>query len=114
MKFLFHDGDQDVDAERDPDLGFHGVVAGAVKRFDAQVLLDPAEEQFDLPTLGVERGDSRGGKLEMIGQEDKGAVVGRVVKFDPPQFGGIISARGGTRWAHGLIATHAGGEVDRM
>ena len=63
MKFLFHDGHQDIDAERNPDLGFYGVIAGAVKRFDPQVLFDPAEEQFDLPALGVERGDGRGGQL---------------------------------------------------
>ena len=75
MKFLFHDGHQDIDAERDPDLRFHGVVAGAVKRFDPQVLFDPAEKQFDLPTFGVERGDGRGGKLEVVGQEDKGAGI---------------------------------------
>jgi len=112
MKFFFHDGHQDVNAHGDPDLRFHGVVARAVESFDPQVLFDPAEEQLDLPALGVERGDGRGGKLEMVGEENEGAVVGRVVEFDAPQFGGIISARGGTRRAHGLVAAHAGGEVD--
>jgi len=112
MKFFFHDGDQNVNAHGDPDLRLHGVVAGAVESFDPQVLFDPAEEQLDLPALGVERGDGGGGKLEMVGQKNKRAVVGRVVKFDPAQFGGIIAARGSTRRAHRLVAAHAGGEVD--
>ena len=77
MKFLFHDGHQDVGAKRDSDLGFYRVVVGAVESFDLEVLLDPAKEQLDLPALGIERGDGRGGQLEMIGQENKSAVVGK-------------------------------------
>ncbi len=53
-----------------------------------------------------------GGKLEMIGQENERAVVGCVVKFDAAQFGGILVAGIDSRRAHGLVAAHAGGEVD--
>lgn len=81
MKFLFYDGHQDVDADRDSDLGFHRVVARAVKRFDPQVLFDPAEGQLDLPALGVECGDRCSRKFEVVGLEDKGVVVDRVVKI---------------------------------
>ena len=31
------------------DLGFDGVLGSSEEAFDAQVLLDPFEEQFDLP-----------------------------------------------------------------
>ena len=50
----------------------------------------------------------------MIGQENKGAVVDRVVEFDPAQLGGIVVVSVNACRAHGLIATHAGSEVDGM
>ena len=43
---FLHDSDQHVCADGDPDLRLHGVLAGAQKCLDAQVLLDPLEEQL--------------------------------------------------------------------
>ena len=43
-ELLFDNGHQDVDRDRHPDLRLDGVLGGAVKGFDAQVLFDPAEE----------------------------------------------------------------------
>ena len=43
-QFTFHDRDQDVDADCDPNLRLHGVRTGAVEGFDSQVLLDPFEK----------------------------------------------------------------------
>ena len=48
---LFDDGNEDVDRHGDPDLRFDGVFGGAEERLDAQVLLDPFEEQFHLPAV---------------------------------------------------------------
>jgi hypothetical protein len=48
-EFLANDSYQHVHADGDPYLGLHRVLACAVKRFDAQVLFDPFEEQFHLP-----------------------------------------------------------------
>ena len=44
-----YDCGQNVGAHGDPDLRFHGVFRRAEKMFDAQSLLDPFEEQLDLP-----------------------------------------------------------------
>ena len=44
LELLFHDGDQHVDTDGNPDLRLHRVVAGAIKVFDAQVLLNPFEK----------------------------------------------------------------------
>ena len=41
---LIETGNHEVNADRDPDLGAYGVLTGAVKGFDAEVLLDPFEE----------------------------------------------------------------------
>ena len=46
---LLDDGNQDVDGNRDPDLRLHRVVGRAVELFDSKMLLDPFEEQFDMP-----------------------------------------------------------------
>jgi len=53
MTFGFPHGHQNIN---DPNLRFHGVVARAGEGFDPQVLLDPAEEQLDLPAPGLQRG----------------------------------------------------------
>ena len=53
MQFLFHYGHEHIDRDRDPDLSPQGVLGSAVEILDAQVLLDPFEEQLDLPTAAI-------------------------------------------------------------
>ncbi len=71
MKSLLQDGDQKINADSDPDLGFDGVGRCAVKGFDSQMLLDPAEEELHLPALLVNIGDGYGRNGKDIGQVDK-------------------------------------------
>lgn len=52
--------DQQVHAHGHPDLRQHGIARGAEEGFDLQVLLDPFEEQFDLPAVLVDRGEGSG------------------------------------------------------
>jgi len=74
MKFLFHNGHQDIDADRDLRFVFHRVVAGAVKGFDAQVcLIQRRTTRF--ANACVERGMVER-KLEVVGQEDKVRSLG--------------------------------------
>src|SRR5258706_9779561 len=82
---LSRDGHQRVNAQGHPDLRAYRVLRGPVKRFDAQVLLDPFEEQFHLPALPVKFADDRGGQAKVIGQNDQAAGVLRVVAADAPQ-----------------------------
>ena len=49
MNPFFQDGDEQINGDGAPDLNAHGVLARAVESFDAEMLLDPFEEQFDLP-----------------------------------------------------------------
>ena len=67
MQTLLCNGDQYVGANRDPDLRLHGVLAGAQKRLDAQVLLDSFKEQFDLPALTVQVGNELWLHGEVVG-----------------------------------------------
>ena len=43
-------------------------MAATVETANPQMLFDPFEEQFDLPTLAVEFGDHRRGHVKLVGQ----------------------------------------------
>ena len=68
-KALLDDCDENIDRNRDPDLGFHGIVGGAVELLDPQMLLDPFEEQLDLSTAFVESADRGRGQCELVGEK---------------------------------------------
>ena len=61
MEFFFDDGDQHIGGDSAPDLRLDGVLAGAEKALDAQVLFDPFEEEFDLPAAAIKLGDTVSG-----------------------------------------------------
>ena len=109
---LLDDGDQHIDGDGDPDLGFDGVLGGAVEALDAQVLLDPFEEQLDLPAAFVELGDGQRRQGEVVGQEGEGLAALGVAVSDAAEpvrvVGGGVLAGG----ADGLVAAQAGGLVD--
>ena len=71
LEFLLDDGHQDVDADGDPDLRLHGVLGGAIEGLDAQVLLDPFEEEFHLPAALVQFGNRQAVQDKVVGQEDQ-------------------------------------------
>ena len=51
-----HIGDQQINAYGHPDLRYHRIGTCPQKAFDLQVLLDPLEKQFDLPTSFINGG----------------------------------------------------------
>ena len=55
MQTFLGNGDQQVGGYSDPYLRLDRVLLGAKEHFDAQMLLDPFEEQLHLPTLAVQR-----------------------------------------------------------
>ena len=59
-----HEGDR-----RDIDLDADGVFAAPEKAADFEVLLEPFEQELDLPTLFIERGNLLGRPLGVIGQD---------------------------------------------
>ena len=87
---LFDDGDEDINADGDPDLRFDRVLVDTEKRFDAQMLLDPFEEQLDLPTAFVKLRDGQGWDFEIAGEEAKALVVFLVIKCDVAQILRIV------------------------
>ena len=77
---LLQDRDQYVDGDGNPDLSLHGVLTIAVKGFDAQVLLDPLEEEFHLPARLVQLSDGESRESEVVRQKDERAILFAVVK----------------------------------
>ena len=66
---LLNDGHQHVGGHGDPYLALDGILGSAEETLDAQVLLDPLEEQFYLPAAAVELGDRERGQRKIVGQE---------------------------------------------
>jgi hypothetical protein len=61
---FFDDGYQYVNSDSDPDLGLDSVSGRTIKGFDSEMLLDPFEKQFDLPTAVIKLCDGRKRFLE--------------------------------------------------
>jgi hypothetical protein len=78
------------------------------------VLLDPFEEQLDLPAVSIQVGYRlcRNGKV--VGQEVECLASGRIVIFDATQRLGVIPCRLAPRQHNALIASHTTGFVRRM
>jgi len=91
MQSFLGNGDQHVSADGDPDLRFDRVLVGAIKRLDAQVLLDPFEEQFDLPALSIQVRYQLGFERKVVGQKSY-SLSSVVLYHHASQCGGIVFA----------------------
>ena len=67
--------DQHVSADRNPDLRLDGVLAGPQKGFDSQILLDPFEEQLDLPPLSIECRNQFGLECKVVREKGQSLAV---------------------------------------
>ncbi len=112
-ELLFHDGDEHVNGDRHPDLSLHGVLRGTEKGFEAEGLLDPPEEQFDLPTGSIEWCAGQGREQQIGGEKNEApAVVGSEV-VEAPQGTGIKLRRFRSGQQNGWVGPESGGRVDR-
>lgn len=107
MNFI-ETGYHEVDADRDPDLCAHGVLASAVKGFNAKVLLDPLEEQLDLPAAFVDGRDGYGGQAEMVGQKDEPLSRFSIYEANTPECLRIAPFSFCGAQANDLIASQSG------
>src|SRR6202035_2904184 len=87
---LLDDCDEDVDRDGDPDLGFYRVFGCPEELLDPQMLLDPLEEQLDLPSALVEGADGRGRQTELIGEEHQSFSRLGIAQSDTPQVFGVV------------------------
>ena len=108
MQTFLCNGDQHIGAHGNPDLRLHGVLAGTQKCLDTQVLLDPFEEQLDLPALTVQVGNELRLQGEVVGQK-RDAFARFVLDHHSAQRRWIVLAGIEHREHTGLIADDRGG-----
>ena len=114
VETFFGDGDQGICGHGRPDLDFDGVRRGAKESLDTQVLLDPFEEQFDLPTLMIDGRDDRRRNSKIVCEENESLVDIGGVEADAAQkrwkcLSGVFSGED-----DGLITTDAGSAINRV
>ncbi len=74
QRFL-DDSNKDVNGDCDPDLSLYGVFGGAIESLDPEMLLDPFEKQFHLPTAAIEISNRFRRKDKIVGQKHKRLIV---------------------------------------
>jgi len=109
---LIETGHHEVNAQGDPDLGSHGVVACSEERFYAEVLFDPFEEQLDLPAAFVDGGDGNGRMSEMIRKEAESFPRLRIDITDSAQRHGVVAFSLPCAQPDSLVATQSCRFVD--
>ena len=109
---LYGDQHQQVGAYGSPDLCLHGVDRIAEEVLDRQILLQPLEEQFDLPAVLVDRGNCQCRDVEEIGEKDQMLAGLRIAKRHPAQPLGITGFRLWGCQQNRLIGAQTGSEVD--
>ena len=114
IQVFLGNGDQHVSADRNPYLRLDRVLGGSVKRLDPQVLLDPLEEQLDLPALAIQVRNQLGFEREVVGQK-RDSLAYLVLGHDTAQRSGIVLAGIENRQNAGLIANDVrAGSVHRV
>ena len=96
-----------INAYRNPNLCFHRVLGCAIEMFDAQILLDPFEKQFDSPALFIERGDRCCGQHKVVGQEHQTLARFWIAERDAPQVLRIVPLRIKSVERDPLVTAHA-------
>ena len=89
LEGLFQDGDEQVSAERSPNLDTHSVFGCADERANSEMPLYPFEKQFDMPAGAVNLAHLNGGQTKVIGEENEQARILGVVIADATQGLGI-------------------------
>ena len=112
FQFFPHNRNEQVNADCDPDLSANGIGRRAVESVDSQMLFDPFEKQFDLPTALVELRDQERRQHKVVRQEHKPFAGFDVEVMNSPQRIGIRLRRLDTRQHNRLIAAQAGCLVD--
>lgn len=111
MQAFFQDGDEQINGDGGPDLSAHRVRRSAVKGFDAQMLLEPFEEEFDLPAASIELGDGQRRHGEVVGQKDQRLACFWITIADAAHGDWIIVLGVKPGEHNGLVETQAGGFV---
>jgi hypothetical protein len=110
-QLFLDDRDERINRHGYPDLRPHRVLRRSVKRFDAEILLDPAEKQLDAPAEFIEFGYRQRRLKKVVGQKREIAIILSIKIANPPQRLGIINFRFGTGQDDGLVGSQVHGFI---
>jgi len=113
-KALANNSHQHINGDGDPDLRFDRILGGAIEGLDPEMLLDPFEEQFDLPSGLVQLSDGQSRFAEVVCQEHELLARRWIGVSDAPQGGGVTLMRVEAFQDNCLIETDAETLLDRL
>lgn len=90
FEVMFDDSDKTVGNDGHMDLDADGILRFAPKGLDSEVLLNPFEEELDLPSVAIQECDIPGREVEVIGVIGKGSLQFRSIVDDSPEFQRIV------------------------
>ena len=108
-------GEENKSNHGDTDLSHHRIEGGPQKGSDFEMLFDPFEEEFHLPTALVQTRDGACGPVEVVGEEYIHVAILRVDMADSPELAGIFLLSERTYHADDVIGPDPppSGGVDR-
>ena len=104
---LIETGHHEINADGDPDLRLHCVFGCTVECLDAEVLLYPFKEKFDVPAILVDVCDGDCGQTKMVGDEHEAFACFTVDETDATEFFGIVPFTFGSFQSDTLIASQS-------
>ena len=90
LEVVLNDSNETVCDDGNMNLNAHRIVTLSPERFDLEVLLDPFEEQLDLPPVFVKESNLLGSKTEVVRVVSERAVQVRNVVDDTPDLAWIL------------------------
>ena len=90
LEVVLNDSDETVCDDGNMDLNAHRIVALSPERLNLEVLLDPLEEQFDLPPVFVKESDVLGCKIEVVRVISERTVQVRSIVDDTPDLAWVL------------------------
>ena len=109
---FFENSDEQINGDGAPHLDSNGVLRSAVEGFDSQMLFDPFEEEFNVPTAAVKLSDIQRRFGEIVGEKHIQLFGFRIAKTDSAQHLGIVSPRIKAAQDDSLVAAQSRGLVD--
>ncbi len=103
LEVVFDDGDKTICDDGDVDLYSHSILAVTPESLDTEMLLNPFEEKFDLPTVTVEQGNVFCGKVEVVGVIYERATEVSSVIDNPSYGGGVVPCVSFSRESDSLV-----------
>ena len=90
FKVVLNDTDETVGDDGNMDLNTYRIVALSPERLDFEVLLDPFEEELDLPPVFIKEGDILGCKVEVVRIVSERTMQVRSVVDNTPDLAWIL------------------------